>query len=61
MSRTYRISYIEGDGIGPEIFAAARSVIEVLGECFKIAFEFVAAPAGDRALKEYGEALPKTS
>jgi 3-isopropylmalate dehydrogenase len=61
MSRTYRISCIQGDGIGPEIFAAARSVIEVLGECFKIAFEFVDAPAGDAALKQFGEALPKSS
>jgi len=61
MSVTYRISYIEGDGIGPEIFTAARSVIEVLGECFKISFEFVPAPAGDRVLRETGEALPKSS
>lgn len=61
MSRSYRISYIEGDGIGPEIFAAARSAIEALGEKFKIAFEFVASPAGDEAKKKTGEALPKSS
>lgn len=61
MSVTYRISYIQGDGIGPEIFASAKAVVEVLGECFKIAFEFVPAPAGDAALKEFGEALPKSS
>jgi len=36
-------------------------VIEALGERFKIAFEFVAAPAGDGALRQFGEALPKPS
>lgn len=61
MPRSYRVSCIEGDGIGPEIFASARSVLETLSECCKISFDFVAAPAGDRALKDLGEALPKQS
>jgi len=61
MARAFRISYIEGDGIGPEIFTSARSVLETLGECFKIVFEFVPAPAGDRARRDFGEAMPKTS
>jgi len=61
MSRAYRVSYIEGDGIGPEIFASARAVLDVLRDCFKISFEFVATPAGDKALKDFGAALPKQS
>jgi 3-isopropylmalate dehydrogenase len=61
LSRTYRISYIEGDGIGPEIFAAARSVLEELGERCKISFDFLPSPAGDRALQQFGEAMPKSS
>jgi len=61
MSSTYRISHIQGDGIGPELFASARSVLDVLGECFKISFEFIPAPAGDAVLKASGEALPKSS
>ena len=61
MPRSYRISCIEGDGIGPEIFASARSVLETLSSCCKISFDFVSTPAGDKALKDFGEALPKTS
>ncbi|MDA4129787.1 MAG: isocitrate/isopropylmalate family dehydrogenase, partial [Thaumarchaeota archaeon] len=61
MTRGYRLSYIEGDGIGPEIFASARSVLDTLVDSFKLCFEFVPAPAGDRALKDFGEALPKQS
>jgi 3-isopropylmalate dehydrogenase len=61
MSSAYNISYIQGDGIGPELFASARSVLEVLGERFKMSFEFVPAPAGDAVLKASGEALPKSS
>ena len=61
MSRVYRVSCIEGDGIGPEIFAAARAVLGTLSECFRITFDFIPTPAGDRALKDFGEALPKQS
>ena len=61
MPRSYRVSCIEGDGIGPEIFASARSVLETLSNCCKISFDFVPTPAGDKALKDFGEALPKTS
>ncbi|HXQ92500.1 MAG TPA: isocitrate/isopropylmalate dehydrogenase family protein [Nitrososphaerales archaeon] len=61
MTRAFRVSYIEGDGIGPEIFASARSILETLGECFKIGFEFVPAPAGDRSRRDFGEAMPKAS
>jgi 3-isopropylmalate dehydrogenase len=61
MSRSYRISYIEGDGIGPEIFSSAKAIIDLLGERFNISFDFVPAPAGDAALRKFGEALPKSS
>ena len=61
MARAYRVSCIEGDGIGPEIFAAARAVLNTLSESFKITFDFIATPAGDKALKDFGEALPKQS
>jgi 3-isopropylmalate dehydrogenase len=61
LPRSYRISCIEGDGIGPEIFASARSILETLGKCCKISFDFVLTPAGDRTLKDFGVALPRTS
>ena len=55
------MSYIEGDGIGPEIFLSARSVLETLVEHYGLKFEFLAAPAGDKTLKETGSALPRDS
>ena len=61
MSRAYRVSCIEGDGIGPEIFASARAALDALASVFKITFDFVSTPAGDKALKDFGEALPKKS
>ncbi len=61
MPRSYRVSCIEGDGIGPEIFKSARTVLGTLSDCYKIPFDFVSTPAGDKALKDFGEALPKTS
>ena len=59
--KSYRVSYIEGDGIGPEIFASARSVLSVLGETCGLDFDWIAAPAGDRVKRELGTALPQDS
>jgi 3-isopropylmalate dehydrogenase len=61
LAKTYKISYIEGDGIGPEIFSAAKSVLETLSEIFMIDFDLFPAPAGDKVLKASGVALPKDS
>ncbi len=61
MVRAYRISYIEGDGIGPEILSAGRSVLDTLCECCNLSLEFVSTPAGDRTLLKTGEALPRES
>ena len=61
LPRAYRVSLIEGDGIGPEILAAGRSVLETLSECFNLSFEFISTPAGDRVLARSGEALPRES
>ncbi|MHB8567101.1 MAG: isocitrate/isopropylmalate dehydrogenase family protein [Nitrososphaerales archaeon] len=61
MTRTYRISFIEGDGIGPEILSAGRSVLDTLGAPCNLSFEFIPTPAGDMTLLKTGEALPKES
>lgn len=61
MARTYRISYIEGDGIGPEILSAGREVLDTLSECCNLSFEFIPTPAGDKVLLSTGEALPRES
>lgn len=58
---TYTIALIEGDGVGPEVSAAALSVLEALREPFGLSFEVRAAPAGDRCKAERGEALPEST
>ena len=60
-SRAYRVSFIEGDGIGPEVMRAARAILGTLSETFSLKFEFLPSPAGDRTLALEGSALPKDS
>jgi isocitrate dehydrogenase (NAD+) len=50
----HRVTLIEGDGIGPEVVVAARSVIEAAGA--DIQWESVAV--GVTAKESFGEALP---
>jgi 3-isopropylmalate dehydrogenase len=47
-----RIALLPGDGIGPEIGAAARSVLEALGD-----FEIDEYPIGGESIDEHGTAL----
>jgi 3-isopropylmalate dehydrogenase len=55
----YRIATIPGDGIGPEVMAAAVSVLEGLEEVRKdLSFEFVELQAGDGLKERTGVALP---
>jgi isocitrate dehydrogenase (NAD+) len=50
-----RITLIPGDGIGPEVTAAARAIVEASGA--EVAFEEVVA--GQRAEREHGTPLPR--
>jgi len=56
-----RISVIPGDGIGPKIVDATLRILEEVSDLYNLNLEFIDAPAGDNALKEFGEALPKSS
>ena len=38
MTLTYRVTAIPGDGIGPEVVAAARTVLDAAGARFGFAF-----------------------
>ena len=55
---TYNIAQIKGDGIGPEITAAAVKVLERIGEKHGHDFVFHDAPAGGGAIDRYGIPLP---
>lgn len=54
MARTYKISVITGDGIGPEITEAAMYALERVG----LNFEFIRVAAGLDAWQKLGNQLP---
>jgi isocitrate dehydrogenase (NAD+) len=51
---SYRVTLIPGDGIGPEVTSAARTVAEATG----VAFEWEVAEAGEKAIQQTGNPLP---
>src|SRR3982751_3052227 len=55
----HTIVLIPGDGIGPEVVEAARRVIDAAGSKTGVAFEWVAMPAGEAAIKTDGDTLPE--
>ncbi len=52
----HRIALLPGDGIGPEVAAAARTVVEATG----VAVEWIECQAGADAAAKTGETLPKS-
>ena len=57
---TYRIAAIPGDGVGPEVVAAARRVVDAAGERFGFAIEWIEIVAGGAAIDAYGVAIRPT-
>ncbi|AEG16617.1 Isocitrate dehydrogenase (NAD(+)) [Desulfofundulus kuznetsovii DSM 6115] len=51
----YRITLIPGDGIGPDITAATKTVLAATG----VDIQWEEKLAGETALREYGELLPE--
>jgi 3-isopropylmalate dehydrogenase len=56
--KTARIVLLPGDGVGPEVVAEARRVLEAVGERRGVAFEFVEAAIGGLAIDLHGDPLP---
>jgi len=54
----YRIARIPGDGIGPDVMAAAVKVLEAVEETRDIGFDFVELEVGDDLKARTGVALP---
>jgi 3-isopropylmalate dehydrogenase len=54
---TYRVVVIGGDGVGPEVAAAARSLLDVAGVRFGFTVAWDELLAGGAAIDAYGTAL----
>ncbi len=54
---TYRVAAIPGDGVGPEVVAAGRHVLDAAGEAFGFAVEWIDIAAGGNAIDRFGVAI----
>ena len=55
----FHIALIPGDGIGPEIVAEARKVLDQVGEVYGHSFEYEELLMGGCSIDAYGEPLTK--
>lgn len=53
-----RITLLPGDGIGPEIVAEAKRVLDTIAEKHGHQFETPSCPMGGNAIDEFGDPLP---
>ena len=56
---TKRIALIPGDGIGPEIVAQAKAVLDRAAEIFGHEFTYTEVSMGGNAIDRYGDPLPQ--
>lgn len=61
MNKEYKIVLINGDGIGEEIVAAAKVVLEKVANKYQVKFDFTRALAGGEAIDAVGVSLPDTT
>jgi 3-isopropylmalate dehydrogenase len=54
---TYRVATIPGDGVGPEVVAAARRVVDVVAARFGFAMDWSEHVVGGAAIDAFGVAL----
>lgn len=55
---TYKIALLPGDGIGPEVTAQAKKILDAVAETFSHKFEYEKALVGAIAIDETGNPLP---
>jgi 3-isopropylmalate dehydrogenase len=59
MSEAYQIAVLPGDGIGPEVMAEARKVLDRIAEKHGLSFEIVEKLVGGAAIDATGGPLPE--
>ncbi|MGQ3113280.1 MAG: isocitrate/isopropylmalate family dehydrogenase, partial [Brevundimonas sp.] len=56
--RTYNIVLLPGDGVGPEVTSAAKSVLQCIGDFYGHRFEFSEHLIGGAGIDAVGDPLP---
>lgn len=59
MSESHRIAVLAGDGIGPEVMAEARKVLDRVSEIHSLSFEYEEKLVGGAAIDATGGPLPE--
>ncbi len=59
MSNTYKIAVLAGDGIGPEVMAAALHVLRAVEKKFSLVFDFNEQPSAARRSTRKERRCPK--
>ena len=54
-----QIAFLPGDGVGPEVLAEARRVLELIGQKFNHTFDIVEGDIGGIAIDKYDSPLPE--
>jgi 3-isopropylmalate dehydrogenase len=54
----YQIAFLPGDGVGPEVLAEARLVLELSGRLFNCTFEITEGAIGGTAIARHDSPLP---
>lgn len=57
--KSFRIAVLAGDGIGPEVMAEARKVLDVVAKKFSVMLEYDEQFVGGAAIDAVGKALPQ--
>ena len=57
--KTYKIVLLPGDGVGPEVIAATRAVLEVIGDFYDHNFEFSEHLIGGAGIDAAQNPLPQ--
>jgi 3-isopropylmalate dehydrogenase len=58
-SRTWKITLLPGDGVGPEVIAATKGVMQVIGDFYDHRFEFSEHLIGGAGIDAVGNPLPQ--
>jgi 3-isopropylmalate dehydrogenase len=61
MSSSYRITLLAGDGIGPEIMAVARQLLDAVSQRHGFSLTYNEQPMGGAAIDATGEPLPAST
>ena len=59
LNKSYNITLLKGDGIGPEIMKSVVKILDYTAEIFNVKFNWSEQPAGKTAFEEYNNVLPE--